>query len=85
MDTNDLTQKAQDVRDNLEEQTQDWRQRATEWKQRATEWKDRATTAMRDASQTADEYVHENAWTSIALAAVIGCVVGFLLSRRDSD
>ncbi len=78
MDTNDLTQKAQQVSDNLEQQTQDWRRRATEWK-------DRTTTAVRNASQRADEYVHNYAWSSIALAAVIGCVFGFLLGRRDSD
>jgi len=26
--------------------------------------------------------VHENAWTSIGLAAIIGCVIGFLLGHR---
>jgi ElaB/YqjD/DUF883 family membrane-anchored ribosome-binding protein len=35
-------------------------------------------------AQATHEYVHENAWTSVALAAVVGCVVGFFLGRsRD--
>jgi ElaB/YqjD/DUF883 family membrane-anchored ribosome-binding protein len=78
MDTSDLTQKAQDVRDNLEEQSHDW-------KQRAAEWRVRTATAVRNASHTADNYVHNYAWSSIALAAVTGCVFGYLLGRRGSD
>lgn len=44
----------------------------------------RAREAARNAYEATDEYVHENAWTSVALAAVVGCVVGFFLGRgRD--
>jgi ElaB/YqjD/DUF883 family membrane-anchored ribosome-binding protein len=36
----------------------------------------------RNVGAVTDEYVHENAWTTLTLAAVIGCVVGFLLGHR---
>lgn len=48
------------------------------------DFRKRASEATRDACQATDEYVHENAWTSVALAAMVGCVVGFFLGRgRD--
>jgi ElaB/YqjD/DUF883 family membrane-anchored ribosome-binding protein len=39
----------------------------------------------RNVGTATDEYVHENAWRSIALAAVIGCVIGFLFGQRRED
>jgi ElaB/YqjD/DUF883 family membrane-anchored ribosome-binding protein len=31
-----------------------------------------------------DDYVRENTWTTIAMAALLGCVVGYILaSNRD--
>lgn len=48
------------------------------------DWQKRATETARDVGTATDEYVHENAWTTIAIAAAIGCVLGYLLaSRRD--
>lgn len=44
----------------------------------------RASRTARDVSEATDDYVHEHTWASIAFAAVIGCVIGYLLSgRRD--
>lgn len=44
----------------------------------------RATETARDACQATDEYVHDNVWMSVAFAAALGCVLGFLLGRsRD--
>ncbi len=44
----------------------------------------RATETARDVAETTDRYVHENAWKSMAIAAVVGCIIGyFLASRRD--
>jgi ElaB/YqjD/DUF883 family membrane-anchored ribosome-binding protein len=34
-----------------------------------------------NAGRTTDYYVRENTWTAIGLAALVGCVVGFLLSN----
>jgi ElaB/YqjD/DUF883 family membrane-anchored ribosome-binding protein len=37
----------------------------------------------RDVSRVTDQYVHENTWTTIAVAAAIGCIIGFFLRPRD--
>ena len=52
--------------------------------ERLQDYQQRATDAARKGAQATDDYVRENVWTSIALGAVVGCVVGFLLGRsRD--
>ena len=52
--------------------------------ERLQDFQKRATEAARNVCEATDEYVHENAWTSVALAVVTGCVIGFLLGRgRD--
>jgi ElaB/YqjD/DUF883 family membrane-anchored ribosome-binding protein len=43
----------------------------------------KATDSARNACRATDEYVHDNVWTSVAIAAVVGCVLGFFLGRRD--
>jgi ElaB/YqjD/DUF883 family membrane-anchored ribosome-binding protein len=44
----------------------------------------RATETCRNMANATDEYVHENAWTSVAIAALAGCLIGFFLGRgRD--
>jgi ElaB/YqjD/DUF883 family membrane-anchored ribosome-binding protein len=44
----------------------------------------KATESARTACRATDEYVHDNVWTSVAIAAVVGCVFGFFLGRgRD--
>ena len=47
------------------------------------DFQQRATEKARDVGETADRYVRENTWASIGVAAVLGCVVGFLLANRD--
>jgi ElaB/YqjD/DUF883 family membrane-anchored ribosome-binding protein len=34
------------------------------------------------AAQTTDDYVHDNPWQSVGIAAAIGLVLGALISRR---
>ena len=47
-------------------------------------WQRQASETCRNVSEATDRYVHENTWTSIACAAVLGCVVGYILaSGRD--
>lgn len=41
-----------------------------------------AVERTREAVESADEYVHENPWTAIGIAAGVGLVVGLLLSRK---
>jgi hypothetical protein len=64
------TMNTREMTDKVTDKMQDWQRRATE--------------TARNLGQVTDKYVHENAWSSIALAAVLGCVVGyFLANRRD--
>ncbi len=46
------------------------------------DWQKRISDTARQAGKATDDYVHENAWTSIALAAVFGCIIGYLLGNR---
>jgi ElaB/YqjD/DUF883 family membrane-anchored ribosome-binding protein len=55
----------------------------TEAKGRIQDWQRRATQKARDMGQITDQYVRENTWTTIAIAAVVGCVIGFLLANRN--
>ena len=58
--------------------------KASEMTDRLQDWQKRATETARNLSKATDDYVRENTWTSIACAALVGCVVGYLLgSRRD--
>jgi len=48
------------------------------------DWQKRATEVAQNAGEVTDRYVRDNTWTTVAVAAVLGCVVGYLLaSRRD--
>ena len=46
------------------------------------DWQKRATDTARNVSDVTDRYIHENAWTSLAVAAVLGCIIGYFLSNR---
>ena len=35
-----------------------------------------------DASEVTDEYVHENPWAAIGIAAAVGIIIGFVAGRR---
>ncbi len=48
---------------------------------RLQDFQKRASETARNACQATDEYVHDNVWTSVAIAAVIGCVLGFVVGR----
>jgi len=52
--------------------------------ERLQDFQQKATESARNACRATDEYVHDNVWTSVAIAAVVGCVMGFFLGRgRD--
>jgi ElaB/YqjD/DUF883 family membrane-anchored ribosome-binding protein len=36
----------------------------------------------KDLSKKTDEYVHDNPWRTVGIAALVGCIIGFIL-RRD--
>lgn len=51
------------------------------------EWQKRATHGARKVGTTTDQYVREKTWSTIALAAIVGCVLGYLLvgSREEEE
>ena len=56
----------------------------TEFTNRVEDWQKRATETAKNFGQTTDHYVRENTWTTLVVAAILGCVVGYLLtSDRD--
>jgi ElaB/YqjD/DUF883 family membrane-anchored ribosome-binding protein len=58
--------------------------KAREMGGKAQEWQKRAAEAAKDWGQTTDEYVHEHTWSTLAIAAVFGIVLGYVFaSRRD--
>lgn len=36
----------------------------------------------KEAARSTDEYVHEHPWKAVGMAAAIGVIVGFLVSRK---
>jgi ElaB/YqjD/DUF883 family membrane-anchored ribosome-binding protein len=51
-------------------------------KVRLTQVEEEAMRRAREIADAADEYVHENPWQSVGIAAGIGLVLGLLMARR---
>ena len=51
-------------------------------KVRLSEVEEEAMRRAREVADAADEYVRENPWQSVGIAAGIGLVVGLLIARR---
>jgi ElaB/YqjD/DUF883 family membrane-anchored ribosome-binding protein len=51
-------------------------------KQRLTSIEDEALRRAREVADATDEYVRENPWQSVGVAAGVGLLVGLLLARR---
>lgn len=45
----------------------------------------KATETAKNVTESADDYIRENTWTGIACAALLGCVLGYLLFGRRGD
>lgn len=66
--------------------TEETMEQARKWTEQARDWQNRASEMARSMGSATDRYVHENTWATIGVAALIGCVVGYLLaSGRDRD
>ena len=63
------------VRERLEESL-----RAT--RERLVDLEEEVLAQTRAAARATDDYVHENPWPSIGIAAAVGLVVGVLIGRR---
>lgn len=71
----DTGSKLSGVRDKLEESL-----RAT--RERVAEIEDAVVAQARAAAEAADDYVHENPWPSVGIAAALGLVLGVLIGRK---
>lgn len=49
---------------------------------RLIEAEERLVGTAKQAATTTDHYVHDNPWTAIGVAAVVGALIGFLAARR---
>jgi ElaB/YqjD/DUF883 family membrane-anchored ribosome-binding protein len=43
---------------------------------------DEVAARAREGARAADEYVHENPWASVGVAAGVGFLIGYLIGRR---
>lgn len=74
--TSTLTgEKIQEVRARAEESLR-------QAKVRLSEVEEEAMRRAKEIAEAADEYVHENPWQSVGIAAGIGLVLGLLIARR---
>lgn len=71
----DASSKLNGVRDRLEESV-----KAT--RARIAEMEDAVVAQTKAAAQATNQYVHENPWPSIGVAAAAGLMLGVLLGRR---
>ena len=51
-------------------------------KERLAQMEDETLERAREVATAADEYVRENAWQSVGIAAGVGLLIGLLLRRR---
>lgn len=51
--------------------------------QRIKEWQGIVTDKAKDVSAVTDRYVQDNPWKTVAIAAIVGCILGFLMRPRD--
>ncbi len=73
--SNQTGEKLQEVRARAEESLR-------QAKVRLSQMEEEAMKRAREVAQATEEYVRENPWQSVGIAAGIGMLVGLLLSRR---
>jgi ElaB/YqjD/DUF883 family membrane-anchored ribosome-binding protein len=54
--------------------------RTRELTNKVQDWQKRATETARKVGQSTDTYVRENTWSTLAIAALLGCVLGYILT-----
>ena len=85
MNMNRATDEAADQLESITEQIQDGiREGKYTWK----EIQSLVTDKTREAARVTDNYVHENPWQVIGIAAGLGLIIGLLLApsgKSDSD
>lgn len=56
--------------------------RLVEAKARLGELEDAALAKTKEVARAADEYVHDNPWKAVGIAAGVGLLIGLLIRRR---
>jgi ElaB/YqjD/DUF883 family membrane-anchored ribosome-binding protein len=75
----------------ITEKAKEFGNKARELGGKVQDWQKQATETAREVGEKTDAYVRENTWASIAAAALVGCLVGFMIagsrgsSRRRED
>ena len=54
-----------------------------EMTRRFQEVQERLTDTAKNVQNVTDQYVHDNPWRALTLAAVVGCVLGFLIGHNN--
>jgi ElaB/YqjD/DUF883 family membrane-anchored ribosome-binding protein len=49
------------------------------------DWQKQIKAKASDMTEATDDYVRENTWTSVAIAAAVGVFLGYLLGGRRDD
>jgi ElaB/YqjD/DUF883 family membrane-anchored ribosome-binding protein len=75
MTADQASDSATEVRGRIQSRLQDARDQLTELQ-------DATVARVKAVGNATDEFVHENPWKSIGVAAGIGLVIGLLISRR---
>ena len=73
--THETGEKAKDLRSQAEA-------RLLSAKLKLQELQGQAVDRAKDAARVTDDYVHENPWQAIGVAAAVGFVAGLLMNRR---
>jgi len=74
MDTNDAMDKMGNATETLNRMSETA-------KNKLSDISDKAMERSRAAATSTDAYVHEYAWSSVALAALLGVVIGLMIRR----
>ena len=65
----------------LEEMTDELRAGVKSGKYKLEDIQKLLTEKGKEAATATDEFVRENPWTALGIAAAVGCLVGYLISR----
>ena len=73
------------VRNDLENLTDQIEEGVRKGKYSWAQIQDAVVTRTRNAAETTDQYVHENPWKVVGIAAGLGFVLGLLMAPRSDD
>jgi ElaB/YqjD/DUF883 family membrane-anchored ribosome-binding protein len=56
-----------------------------EMTEKVQDFQRKATETARNVTQATDQCIRDNTWASIACAALLGCIIGYMLSGHGED